>query len=235
MTSDSPQFDERKQQLLKIVVESFIATAQPIGSSAIVDADMLQVSGATVRNEMRALEDMGYLTHPHTSSGRIPTEQGYTFYAENLMQPTPVPVPIKHEIEQILSSDDSQPKIKKVAQCIAHSTGNAVLLSLPNNVTYYTGISQLFSQPEFAAAARAIEISQVFDHCEQNMPMLHELVVGSDVHIFVGEQNPLGKGCGLVAGRIADDHMIMLLGPLRMKYALSTSLVDYIQSLFRYV
>ena len=76
--------DDRKAGILRAVVEEYIDTAQPVGSSRIVQAGGLQVSAATVRNELSVLEREGYLTQPHTSAGRVPTEKGYRFFVDQL-------------------------------------------------------------------------------------------------------------------------------------------------------
>lgn len=76
---------ERKQELLKLIVEEYIKTANPVGSSGLCDE--LKCSSATIRNEMASLEDMGFLEKTHTSSGRIPSEKGYRYYVDNLMEP----------------------------------------------------------------------------------------------------------------------------------------------------
>jgi heat-inducible transcriptional repressor len=74
--------DERKTAILRAVVQEYIATAQPVGSSHIADAPGVRVSSATVRNEMAVLEQEGYLIQPHTSAGRIPTDKGYRFFVD---------------------------------------------------------------------------------------------------------------------------------------------------------
>lgn len=76
---------ERKQELLKLIVEEYIKTANPVGSTGL--CDKLKCSSATIRNEMASLEDMGYLEKTHTSSGRVPSEKGYRYYVDNLMEP----------------------------------------------------------------------------------------------------------------------------------------------------
>src|SRR5688500_14020664 len=81
--------DERKAAILRAVVEEYIDTAQPVGSAHVVRSSAVQVSSATVRNDMAALEQEGYLRQPHTSAGRIPTEKGYRFSVDNL-GPSPV-------------------------------------------------------------------------------------------------------------------------------------------------
>ena len=76
--------DNRKEKILNLVIESYIGSAEPVGSKFLVSTEDLDLSEATVRNELRALEDEGFLTHPHTSAGRIPTEKGYKHYIKNL-------------------------------------------------------------------------------------------------------------------------------------------------------
>ncbi len=77
--------DERKTAILRAIVEEYIATALPVGSSHIAKSQEFAVSSATVRNDMAALEREGFLTHPHTSAGRIPTDKGYRFFVDNLV------------------------------------------------------------------------------------------------------------------------------------------------------
>ena len=79
--------DDRKAAILRAVVEEYIDTAQPVGSAHVVRSAAVQVSSATVRNDMATLEQEGYLRQPHTSAGRIPTEKGYRFFVDNLGQP----------------------------------------------------------------------------------------------------------------------------------------------------
>ena len=80
--------DERKASILRAVVEEYIQTAQPVGSGHVASAPGVQVSSATVRNEMAALESDGFLAQPHTSAGRIPTEKGYRYFVDALTQPS---------------------------------------------------------------------------------------------------------------------------------------------------
>lgn len=77
--------NERQNQLLKCIVESYIKDAKPVGSKALVET--LKCSSATIRNEMSALEELGYLEKTHTSSGRIPSKEGYKYYVDNIMKP----------------------------------------------------------------------------------------------------------------------------------------------------
>ena len=77
---------ERKQRVLKAVVSEYVNTAEPVGSRTLVRRHNLGVSTATIRNEMADLEDMGFLEQPHVSAGRVPSDSGYRFYVDNLME-----------------------------------------------------------------------------------------------------------------------------------------------------
>jgi heat-inducible transcriptional repressor len=79
--------DERKTAILRVVVQEYITTAQPVGSGHVASAPGVRVSPATVRNEMAVLEQEGYLVQPHTSAGRVPTDKGYRFFVDHLAQP----------------------------------------------------------------------------------------------------------------------------------------------------
>ncbi len=79
--------DDRKAAILRVVVQEYIETAQPVGSAHVAQAASLAVSSATVRNEMAVLEHEGYLVQPHTSAGRIPTDKGYRFFVDQLTAP----------------------------------------------------------------------------------------------------------------------------------------------------
>ncbi len=82
--SDRPELGPRKSAVLHAVVEEYVRTGEPVGSETITERSGLSVSSATIRNEMAALEELGYLTHPHTSAGRIPTDAGYRHYVDTL-------------------------------------------------------------------------------------------------------------------------------------------------------
>jgi heat-inducible transcriptional repressor len=97
--------DLRSQAILRAVIEEYVTTAQPVGSQALVDRYGLGVSSATVRNILAELELAGLLTHPHTSAGRVPTDAGYRFYVESIVDAVPLPaveqLMIRHQFGQV--------------------------------------------------------------------------------------------------------------------------------------
>src|SRR4029077_16555270 len=85
-----PHLDERQRRILKFVVESHVLRAEPVGSQYVRMAYHLSISPATIRGAMKRLEEEGLLGHPHTSAGRVPTEAGYRYYVDILMEPEPI-------------------------------------------------------------------------------------------------------------------------------------------------
>lgn len=106
------ELTQRQSEILRSVVEEYVATGQPVGSKGLVERTGLGVSPSTVRSELAELEGMGLLTHPHTSAGRVPTERGYRYYADRLLErlePRPPSFPLhladgRGEIEVVLQS-----------------------------------------------------------------------------------------------------------------------------------
>ena len=101
----SGPLDLRSQAILRAVIEEYVTTAQPVGSAALVERYRFGVSSATVRAVLADLEAAGLLTHPHTSAGRVPTEQGYRYYVESIVDSVPLPrveqLMIRHQFGQV--------------------------------------------------------------------------------------------------------------------------------------
>ena len=123
------KMDDRKQKVLLAIVHDYIATAEPVGSRTIAKKFRLGVSPATIRNEMADLEEQGYIEQPHTSAGRVPSEQGYRYYVDYLMK--------KHDLsteEESLIRSEFDIKVKDIGQVI-HKTGQ-----LLSQLTHYTAM-----------------------------------------------------------------------------------------------
>lgn len=97
--------NERKLKILQAIVADFISTSEPVGSRTLSKRLDMDLSPATIRNEMSDLEEMGYLTHPHTSAGRVPSDKAYRLYVDQLMENSDLPVENKQQIENKLSED----------------------------------------------------------------------------------------------------------------------------------
>lgn len=124
------ELSDRKKLILKAIVEAHIAGGEPVGSKYIVENRQLTCSSATIRNEMSELEEMGYLEKPHTSAGRVPSEQGYRFYVDSLVQHYAMTAKEVSEINQILKS-----KMSELDQMLETAS------KLASNMTNYTGFA----------------------------------------------------------------------------------------------
>ena len=133
------ELTSRQQAILAIVVREYIKTVKPVGSKAIVSGYGLKVSPATVRSEMAFLEEKGYLTHLHTSAGRVPTEKGYHYFVERLMEGAVLsPVEqrmIRHQFYQVKVEVGEW--LKLAAAILAHSVLAASIVSMPKTQQGY--------------------------------------------------------------------------------------------------
>ncbi len=128
-----PQLGDRQRDLLRAVIREYIATAQPVASAALVRKYRLDLSSATVRNELASLEEFGLLTHPHTSAGRVPTDLGYRYFIESLMpRPSLQPeeqVTVSHQFQQALSNTSEW--LRLAASTLARLTTEAAIVTPP--------------------------------------------------------------------------------------------------------
>jgi heat-inducible transcriptional repressor len=102
-----PDLDERLCRILKFVVESHVQSAEPVGSQYVRAAYHLSISPATIRSAMQRLEALGLLGHPHTSAGRIPTEAGFRYYVDHLMEPEDLPPATRRAVDSMLAPAES--------------------------------------------------------------------------------------------------------------------------------
>jgi heat-inducible transcriptional repressor len=127
------ELSERQKLILALIIRDYIETAQPVGSIRLVDHFVMDVSSATVRNDMVALTEMGYLRQPHTSAGRVPTEEGYRFFVRQLMGHSELPVPtqrtIIHQFYQ--AGADIDRWMRLAASVLAHQSQAASLVTAP--------------------------------------------------------------------------------------------------------
>lgn len=124
------ELDDRKIKILKAIIKTYLETGEPVGSRTISKYTDLQLSSATIRNEMSDLEEMGYIIQPHTSAGRIPSDKGYRFYVDQIMQEKEQEVT---EVKALMIKrvDRVELILKKLAQLLANNTNYAAMISGP--------------------------------------------------------------------------------------------------------
>jgi heat-inducible transcriptional repressor len=125
--------DDRKLDVLRAIVEDYVATQEPVGSKALVERHNLRVSAATVRNDMAALEDEGYLRQPHTSAGRVPTDRGYRLFVDKLSRIKPLSLAERRAIERFMAGAvDLDDVVHRTVRLLAQVTGQVAVVQYPS-------------------------------------------------------------------------------------------------------
>lgn len=124
------QLDERKTKILKAIIKTYLETGEPVGSRTISKYSDLNLSSATIRNEMSDLEELGYIIQPHTSAGRIPSDQGYRFYVDHLMEEKDREVSEMKEFV-IERTEKMEQVLKNVVKLLATNTNYATMITAP--------------------------------------------------------------------------------------------------------
>lgn len=134
---DEEKLSVRQRNILRVLIQEHIASATPVGSGTIQKLGQLGVSSATIRNDLAALEELGYVTQPHTSAGRVPTVTGYRYFVEQLMEQVDLPVPekrmIRHQFHQVRLELDQWMRL--TATVLAQASQAAALVTPPHATT----------------------------------------------------------------------------------------------------
>jgi heat-inducible transcriptional repressor len=214
---------ERQIAILTAIIEQYAEVAAPVGS--IMLAKLFNVSSATIRGEMAKLEELGFISQPHTSAGRIPTDRGYRFYVNLLTQQTEENPTIDRSaraIEARVSNHGSRADraIRSAVDSLVDLTQNLGLATIGDEL-YLSGMGNLFSQPEFTGGVHAQNVARLLDNLE---PWLREAAPNEPLNVFIGSENPIGKASGatLIISRFrspfSDNSYIGVLGPTRQSY-----------------
>lgn len=218
---------ERQAKILAAVVEQYAELASPVGS--ILLAQLFDVSPATMRSEMAKLEEMGYLTQPYTSAGRIPTDKGYRLYVNSVAETKlknnqPSSIDIRHQaaIRSRVTSGGGRADlaIRAAVDSLVEITHNLGLATIGRQL-YLSGISNLFSQPEFLDGEHVRSVAHLLDNLE---PWLREAAPNETLNVFIGSENPIGRdsGVSLIISKFSspysDNSYIGVLGPTRQSY-----------------
>src|ERR687894_1765392 len=125
--------EERRLEGLRAIVEDYVRTREPVGSRMLTERHGLGVSPATIRNDMAALEEAGYIAQPHTSAGRVPTDKGYRLFVDRLAEIRPLSAPQKRAIETFLSEGvDLDDVLARAGRLLAQLTGQVAVVQYPS-------------------------------------------------------------------------------------------------------
>ncbi len=228
---------QRQIQILKAIIEEYIATAQPVGSETLDKKYNLGVSPATIRNEMVRLTDMKFLTQPHTSAGRSPTPAALKYYVENLMKPKDMSVAeevaVKEKIWDYRQEVDKL--LREATKALAERTKTLALTATKDGDLYYAGAAHLLDMPEFYDYELTHQLFEVLDRFDFWWNLLEQqedpfdIVLGEDL----GSRGRLSQ-CGFVYTKFVSPHVsgaIGVVGPSRLNYPHIVPFVRYVGGL----
>lgn len=230
--------DQRKKDILFYSIQEYVKTATPIASAQV--AQFFGLSSATLRNEMSALEKMGYMAQPHVSAGRIPTEKAYKLYVAETMREREYDLAEdkKRELEIAIqqSMTEYHRMIKSLAKVMADLTQQTVIVAFTDSDVFYTGISHLFRKPEFLAVESLADLSVVIDHMGDAVHTIYDSIT-VDISVMIGSDNPFDNQCSSLLTRYESEQLpdgsgvMGILGPMRMPYEMNQALLSYAKSL----
>lgn len=223
--------DKRKELILNTIIKEHIKTGAPVGSGVLVSKYKLDISPATVRNEMAALENEGYIVQPHTSAGRIPTEEAYKLYLENIREKK-VSENEADLLKETLYSKDER-GFKNTAKALANISESAVFWAFHRHNLYYTGISNLLQQPEFAPSNTNLiyDVSAVIDRMDEIIDEIFD-DVEENVQVWLGVENPFGNFCSTIITKYKSGEntgMFGIIAPMRMNYEKNLAIMKFIR------
>lgn len=235
MYNETMEISERQKAILCQIIEEYAETASPVGSVTL--AKLFGVSPATIRSEMARLEMLGLIAQPHTSAGRVPTDAGYRFYVNHLDGAFEESQTERRSIERgthalevrVSSQSRADAAIRGAVDLLVDLTGNLGLATIGGQL-YLSGMSKLFTQPEFVDTARVRAVARLLDNLE---PWLREAAPGEALNIFIGHENPIGKNSevSLIISKFrspfSDRSYIGVLGPTRQNYSRVMALVKH--------
>ena len=223
---------ERQLEILRAIVDEYVATQEPVGSKIIAEKHSLGVSPATIRNEMAILEDQGLITQPHTSAGRIPTNSGYRLFVDKIAQIKPLSTAERRAIETFMgNSDNLDDLLVRTAKLLAQLTNQVAVIQYPDeDKVILAGTANLARNNSQEPAG---SIYPVLEALEEQVVLLHLLAdATNEVQVRIGQEQGEKnlESTSLVTtqytGPGSHSGALGVLGPTRMNYAVTMATVN---------
>lgn len=210
---------ERQLEILRAIVDEYVATQEPVGSKVIAERHSLGVSPATIRNEMAQLEEAGLITQPHTSAGRIPTNQGYRLFVDRIAQIKPLSPAERRAIENFMSGAvDPEEIANRAVRLLAQITHHVAMVQVPDqDRVVLSGTANLVRSHHESAA----ELLPILEALEEQVVLLKLLAdAGSSINVKIGaEQSSENLQSTSLVSMGAGLGAVGILGPTRMDYS----------------
>ena len=225
---------DRQKSILHAVIETHLKTAEPVSSQEVMRLFRARVSPATIRHEMVELDKGGFLEQPHTSAGRVPTDKGYRFFVDHLIDDAPLTAQEIMRIDALFSIHQQDIFIREFSKTIAHLSGMLTAVGCADTRIFYeTGFSEILDEPEFMEPERIKEFGFLADTLEEMMhSMVHKELPAE--HIFIGGGKPLriARSYTMIVSPWQHkqfEGFVTLVGPKRTDYARHKAILNHIK------
>lgn len=230
--------EARKREILLETIKEYIQNAMPVSSDVLRQRRGFELSSATIRNVLAELEDDGFLVQPHTSSGRIPTDKGYRYYLELLMQRGQLDEHQKEEIALPINlehPEDLELILENASDCLAELTHYASIVSsvYRDDRFYFRGLHFLLEQPEFNDIDKMRAFLTVLEERARLLELINNAPQGS-INIYIGKESHCDEieDCSLVISTYSKKGSakgrLGILGPKRMDYSKVISILEHL-------
>ncbi|MDO8529649.1 MAG: hypothetical protein Q7S18_03195 [bacterium] len=230
----------RQQKILTSIIEEYTNSAVPVSSDILLKKYQIEASAATIRSDMVSLEKSGYLYQPHISAGRIPTDEGYRYFVEEIMKDRELsPAEQKKLQAELLKLKAKNTRLERtVVKLMAGFSGALALTGATEKEEFFeSGMTTLLSQPEFQNVDEICKLAEVLDVVDEKFEEIAKNLKNNETKIYIGKENPI-KGTSnfsmIVSSyklKSGEKGILALIGPKRMKYAKNKSLIEYVKKL----
>jgi transcriptional regulator of heat shock response len=218
---------ERQELILRLVVDAYLASGKPVASKPIAVRREVEWGASTVRAELAGLEAAGYLTHPHTSAGRVPTELGYRYYVDRLVEWGAPRADAGVELEHSRLRRQIDEAMRETTAALAQVTDLMALVTAPplGETLYVHGVSRLLSEEHLSELPRVDEMMGALERRADVLGMLRSALEERSVFFWIGGENPQPelRSVSVVGANYGLGHRnlgsVGVVGPLRMDYA----------------
>ncbi len=218
---------ERQELILRLVVDAYLASGRPVASKPIAEKRQVEWGSSTVRAELAALEAAGYLTHPHTSAGRVPTETGYRYYVDRLIASEAQAADAEVELELSRLRREIDYAMRETTAALARVTDLMALVTAPplGDALFVHGVSRLLSEEHLAELPRVDELMGALERRVDVLGMMRSALDQRSVFLWIGGENPQPelRSVSVVGANYGLGHRnlgsVGVVGPLRMDYA----------------
>jgi len=231
--------NDRRSQVLAAIVEEYTRTAIPVGSQLLIERYGFDVSSATLRNDMLALEQAGYLYQPHTSAGRIPTDEGFRLYVEEIMPDEALSIAEQKRLQkELLILRAKHARLgRSTAKLLSTLSGNLAVTGLADRSELYDfGMKELLGNPEFRDLDEMCRLVEALDSLDDRFDAILRELGTEETRIFIGKENPIAEisNCSMMVTPYQSEEgqgILAIIGPKRMKYAKNKSLLEHMRKL----